>query len=208
MQRAIQQLRLNIKSVKELSSIYSLIAENYPLLIEQASEILRAEIVLSVSALDCFIHDLIKYGMVEIYQGNRLSSKQFESYQIPFKYLKLIENSQLADDKLGFLETAISEINSKDSYQAPKNIDYALGLININKIWSALANEMNSKADDIKKELSLIVDRRNKIAHEADYNNLSGDKFPIDRNNVNDVISFIENFCEAVYKIANTNSTI
>jgi hypothetical protein len=206
MQRAIQQLRLNIQSVKELDSIYSLIVENYPLLAEQSSEILRAEIVLSVSTLDCFIHDLVKYGMVETYQENRLASKQFETYQIPFKFLKHIENSQRTDDKLGYLETAISEINSKDSYQSPKNIEYALGLININKIWSALANEMNSKADDIKNELSLIVDRRNKIAHEADYNNLSGDKYPIDRNNVNDVIAFIEKFCEAIYKIAQPDS--
>jgi hypothetical protein len=206
MQRAIQQLRLNIQSVKELDSIYSLIVENYPLLVEQSSEILRAEIVLSVSALDCFIHDLVKYGMVETYQGNRLSSKQFETYQIPFKFLKLIDGNQQVDEKLGYLETIISEINSKDSYQSPKNIEYALGLINVNKIWSALANEMNSKADDIKNELSLIVDRRNKIAHEADYNNLSGDKYPIDRNNVNDVILFIENLCEAIYKIAQPNS--
>jgi hypothetical protein len=172
------------------------------LLEEQAQEILRAEIVLSVSALDCFIHDLIKYGMVEAYQGHRSFGKQFETYQIPVKFLRLIENSEQLDDKLGYLENAIMENNSKDSYQSPKSIEYALQLINITSVWKSLANPMNDKAEDIKNELALIVDRRNKIAHEADYDVLTGSKSPIDRQNINDVIQFIENFCESIYKIA------
>jgi len=202
MQRAIEKFRLNIKSVKDLDAIYSLLIKNYPLLEEQAGDILRAEIVLSVSALDCFIHDLIKQGMVETYQGNRLPSKQFNTYQIPFKFLKLIESADNADDKLGYLENAIREINSKDSYQAPKGIEYALQFINIKSIWQNLATLMNSRADDIKNELSLIVDRRNKIAHEADYDVLTGSKIPIDRQNINDVIQFIESLCESIYQIA------
>ncbi len=202
MQRAIEKFRLNIKSVKDLDAIYELLIKNYPLLEEQAGDILRAEIVLSVSALDCFIHDLIKQGMVETYQGSRIPSKQFNAYQIPFKFLKLIENTDNTDEKLSYLENAISEINSKDSYQAPKGVEYALQFINIKSIWQNLAGLMNSRADDIKNELSLIVDRRNKIAHEADYDVLTGGKTPIDRQNINDVIQFIENLCESIYQIA------
>lgn len=227
MQRAIEKFRQNIKSVRELDSIYGLIANNYPLLEEQAQEILRAEIVLSVSALDCFIHDLIKQGMIETYQGHRNASKQFESYKIPFNFIKLIsepldfmkliENSDQFDDKLvylensikendlnklAFLESAIEENNSKDSYQSPKGIEYALQLINITSLWKNIAVLMNAKADDVKNELSLIIDRRNKIAHEADYNMLTGSKYPIDRQNINDVIQFIESLCESIYKIA------
>jgi hypothetical protein len=202
MQRAIEKFRQNIKSVRELDGIFGLIADNYPLLEVQAQEILRAEIVLSVSALDCFIHDLIKQGMVETYQGNRLASNQLSTYQIPFKFLKLIENSEELDDKLAYLENAIKENNSKDSYQSPKSIEYALQLINISSVWKNLANLMNLKAEDIKDELSLIIDRRNKIAHEADYNILTGSKYPIDRQNINDVIQFIESLCESIYKIA------
>lgn len=207
MQRAIEKFRQNIKSVKDLDGIFTLIAGNYPLLEEQAQEILRAEIVLSVSALDCFIHDLVKYGMVEAYQGQRISSKPFETYQIPVKFLRLIENSEQLEDKLGHLENAIMENNSKDSYQSPKSIEYALQLINIKSIWNSLANPMSRRANDIKNELSLIVDRRNKIAHEADYDVLTGSKFSIDRNDANNVIQFIENFCESVYVLAQNNDS-
>jgi hypothetical protein len=202
MQRAIEKFRLNIKSVKDLDAIYSLLIKNYPLLEEQAGDILRAEIVLAVSALDCFIHDLVKQGMIETYQGVRMPSKQFESYQIPFKFLKLIENTDNQDEKLIFLENAIKEINSKDSYQAPKGIDYALQFISIKKIWQKTSELMNINAEDIKTELSLIIDRRNKIAHEADYDALTGTKTPIDQQNINDVIQFIEKFCESIYQVA------
>ena len=199
MQRAIEKFRLNIESVKDLDTVYTLLINNYP---EQASDILRAKIVLSVSALDCFIHDLVKQGMIETYQGVRISSKQFESYQIPFNFLKLIENADNSEEKLAHLEKAIQKINSKDSYQSPKGVDYALGLINISKIWVSVANLMNGKADDIKDYLSEIIDRRNKIAHEADYDALTGSKTPIEQQNINDVIQFIENLCESIYQIA------
>lgn len=201
MQRAIEKFRQNIKSVRDLDGIFALIASNYPLLEEQAQEILRAEIVLSVSALDCFIHDLVKYGMVKAYQGSSLG-KQFETYQIPVKFLRLIESSQQLEDKLGHLENAIMENNSKDSYQSPKSIEYALQLVNITSIWKNLSNLMNRKSEDIKNELALIIDRRNKIAHEADYDVLTGSKSPIDRNDANNVIQFIEDFCESVYILA------
>ncbi len=145
MQRAIDKFRQNIKSVRELDSIYGLIAETYPLLKEQAQEILRAEIVLSVSALDCFIHDLVKQGMLETYQDNRMPSKPFVTYQIPIKFLKLIENSEGNEYKLAYLEQAIEEVNSKDSYQSPKNIEYALQLINIKSPWKSVSSLMNLK---------------------------------------------------------------
>jgi hypothetical protein len=206
MLRAIEKFRQNIISVRELDSIFELITKNYPLLAEQAQEILRAEVVLSVSALDCFIHDLIKQGMIETYQGNRVSSNLFSTYQIPLKYLQLIESSESQDAKLAYLENSIKENNSKDSYQSPKSIEYALQLINVTSIWKNLAALMDMRAEDIKGELSLIIDRRNKISHEADYNPLTGSKYPIDRENINDVIQFIEKICESIYIIAQTGA--
>jgi hypothetical protein len=204
MQRAIEKFRLNIKSVKDLDTIYTLLANNCS---EQASDILRAEIVLAVSALDCFIHDLVKQGMVETYQGIRTPSNNFPNYPIPLKFLKLIESAANADEKLGYLDNAIKGINSKDSYQAPKNIDYALQFINIKNIWQKIFDLMSSKADDIKDRLSEIIDRRNKIAHEADYNALTGSKTLIEQQNINDIIQFIEKLCESIYQIAQNNIT-
>lgn len=62
---------------------------------------------------------------------------------------------------------------AKDSFQSPKSIEYALGLIDISKIWTAASTFCNT-ADNVKNELALIVQRRNQIAHEADVDITTG----------------------------------
>jgi len=62
---------------------------------------------------------------------------------------------------------------------------------------------MDRSAKDIKQELSIIVDRRNKIAHEADINpayNL-GDRWEINEEDVNDAVDFIEQVVESIHSI-------
>jgi hypothetical protein len=62
---------------------------------------------------------------------------------------------------------------------------------------------MGSHAQDIKQQLSLIVDRRNKIAHEADIDPsyLGGDRWPIDELLVNEAVDFLEQVVESIHKI-------
>jgi hypothetical protein len=56
---------------------------------------------------------------------------------------------------------------------------------------------------DAKTRLKLIVDRRNKIAHEADLDPTSpGFRWPISSTVVNDAIDFIESLGDAIYKVA------
>jgi len=202
MNNAIIQFRNNLKSVKELNQIYTLVLEKFPLLAEQAAEILRAEVVLTVSAMDCFIHDLVRIGMTDTFMGNRQSSKSFSNFSISIKGLQNIIDATSSLDRLVYFEKEIRKINSSDSYQSPQSIEYALQLINIDKVWSKISVNMETKPEDIKNELSLIINRRNKIAHEADFDNANGLKYFIDQEMTNKIIVFIENFCEAINKIS------
>ena len=199
--RAITQYRYNSNSINELGKLFDLIIKEYPLLQEQAEDILRAQFVMIVSALDCYIHDVVKIGMLEIYLGQRISSKTTEKYPINLTILQQIENAPDEQTKLAFLEKHIQSKNSEDSFQSPKGIEYALNLINIDKIWTRLSPEMGKQPDDIRKQLALVVDRRNKIAHESDRDNLSGGKTAIDKILVNNTISFIDNLCESINKL-------
>ncbi|MFN4146231.1 MAG: hypothetical protein ACK4GN_10440 [Runella sp.] len=61
---------------------------------------------------------------------------------------------------------------------------------------------MQLQAQDIRNRLALIVDRRNKIAHEADFDFINGKKYPIDKLTTNDVVAFIEKLAEAIYSIS------
>lgn len=62
---------------------------------------------------------------------------------------------------------------------------------------------MRKAAEDIKNELSSIVDRRNKIAHEADINPTYtiGQRWLIDESLVNNAVDFIEQVVESVHHI-------
>jgi hypothetical protein len=198
MNRAIIQYQNNSKSIKELGQLFDLIISKFPLLQTQAEDILRAQFVMIVSALDCYIHDVVRIGMLEIYSGGRNPSKNTEKYSINLTTLQQIEKAPDEQTKLAFLEKHIQTKNTEESFQSPKSIEYALGLINIDKIWTKLSSKMNLPPDDIKKQLALVVDRRNKIAHESDRDNLTGSKIIIDKTLIDNTISFIDNLCQAI----------
>jgi hypothetical protein len=62
---------------------------------------------------------------------------------------------------------------------------------------------MGQPAKDIKTQLSSIVDRRNKIAHEADIDPTYtiGQRWLIDESLVNDTVDFIEQIVECIHQI-------
>lgn len=198
---AIEQFKRNLAPIKELHSFHALIHGSYPMLASNSEDILRSEIVLLVSALDCFIHDCVRLGMLEIFMGVRPTNDCFENYHITLKGLVNINSSTTPDEKLIFLEKCIREKNSRDSYQSPRSIEYALSFIAITKLWSKLSAKLNTPSEDIKNRLSLIIDRRNKIAHEADLNPITGLKYSIKPDEIISVIKFIESLCENIYEI-------
>ena len=59
------------------------------------------------------------------------------------------------------------------------------------------------RAPPTKAQLCAIVDRRNKIAHAADLDpGNPGERWPIDRPLVEEVIDFIESTIRAIYEVA------
>lgn len=69
-------------------------------------------------------------------------------------------------------------------------------------IWSKVGKKIGMSAEDVKTKLGLIILRRNKIAHEADIENLvSMKKTEIERTDVEEVIAFLNNVVLAIDKI-------
>jgi hypothetical protein len=70
-------------------------------------------------------------------------------------------------------------------------------------LWDEVASKMSKPAKDIKQQLTLIVDRRNKIAHEADIDptlNI-GNRWYIDESMVGDTVDFLEQVVESIHQI-------
>jgi hypothetical protein len=68
----------------------------------------------------------------------------------------------------GYLETEIRTRLGLQSFQKPDQIADAVRLFSSVELWKELGAQLGEDPHDLKVQLKLIVDRRNKIAHEAD----------------------------------------
>ena len=85
MTNSIDLFKVNIIHVRNLGGLYtSLSYQNSSIL--DLSDLLRAQLVMGVSALDSFVHSLMEDGMIEIYQKKRMSTNGYD------KFIKSFEN--------------------------------------------------------------------------------------------------------------------
>ncbi len=203
MQRAIDTFRLNIQSVKQLDIIYNYLEINNVKTLD-LSELLRAQIVLAVSALDTLISDILEIGLVKAFsEGKNLSTTDFAKFKIEMRTLSHIISASDLSERSQILGEYIRNINTKSPYQDPKQVVSAMRLIGVTDVWRKLADRMFiSNPDDVKNELANIVWQRHKIAHEADIDYLVQRKRIRDRNSTIQAVEFIEKICEAIYCIS------
>lgn len=245
---ALDQFRISIARVRDLISIHNSVKAQSTLALD-LSDILRAALVLSVSALDYYIHEVVTLGMLEIHRGQRSepnptpnsSQSSFSRFQVSLggarqerllavdiaswleneirqnqgisflqqshtvsALLPVISNSILNRlDNASWLEDEVRERLGYQSFQQPDKIADAVRLISDKKLWDEVSIKIGISTKDIKQRLSAIVDRRNKIAHEADINPTFGigSRWNIDEILVNDAVDFIEQVVESIHQV-------
>jgi hypothetical protein len=200
MQPAIDLFRISIARVRDLIAVHNSLKAQASSVLD-LSDILRASLVLAVSALDYYIHEVVRIGMLEIHRGQRPEPPAFSGFQISLGNARAGINAGQNIDS--WLEDEIRQRHSYKSFQQPNAIADAVRLICDKKLWEEVSINMGRPAKDIKKELSRIVDRRNKIAHEADIDPSYpiGDRWPIDELLVNEAVDFIEQVVESIHNI-------
>lgn len=201
MQAAIDQFRINIERVRNLGAIYEVLRGQTTTILD-LSDILRAELVMVVSVLDHYIHEIVRLGMLEAYSGNRIQTPAFLRFQVTLESALHGISTPTSDS---WLENQIRTRHSYQSFQYPDNIANAIRLISEVQLWNEVANHLAMRPQNVKRELMLIVDRRNKIAHEADmdvsFPALPGKRWPINDVWVDDAINFIEQIAETIYTV-------
>jgi len=186
------QFEKNLETINVLGGLYDYFSGQLKAI--DLSELLRAQYIMLVSALDHYVHTRVREGLLDIFYDNTKSSPKIS---ISSKIVKLLLQEQDEYEQRRILDAEVRNILSKDSYQSTRSIENAFGLIEIKKIWSSIASGFGKSAEDIINTLNLIVTRRNKIAHESDINPTTGNKEYIDKNIVSDTIIFIKTLiCE------------
>src|ERR1017187_9786634 len=72
----------NIKRAREIGPLYDYLVEKMPPAMD-FDDLLRSQIVYSVSAFDKLIHDLVKIGMIGTFTGIRAKTPKYLSESIP-----------------------------------------------------------------------------------------------------------------------------
>jgi hypothetical protein len=141
---ALDQFRISIARVRDLISIHNSVkAQSTPAL--DLSDILRAALVLSVSALDYYIHEVVTLGMLEIHRGQRLepnptsnsSQSSFSRFQVSLGGAR--QERLLAVDISSWLENDIRQ-NQGISFLQQSHMVSALLPVISNSILNRLDN--------------------------------------------------------------------
>ncbi len=161
------------------------------------TDLLRAEIVLLVSALDQFIHELTRIGMLDIWNGTRSATDAHNRFQMSLETAKALLSSPGTDSHL---DNEIRLRHGFLAFQHPDKIADAIRLISSIELWNEVGALLGEPPADVKAQLKLLAERRNKIAHEADVDpSYPGLRWPIDRNDAELATELIGNIGVAIY---------
>jgi len=248
MQSALDQFRISISRVRDLIALHNSVKAQATGALD-VSDMLRAALVLAVSALDYYVHEVVTLGMLEIHRGQRseptpsanTTQSAFSRFQVSLggarqERLAAIDIASWLETEIeqthgyaflqqsytvaalipaisssvvnrlnnaSWLENEIRERLGYQSFQQPDKIADAIRYISDKKLWDEVANKISQPAKDIKQQLNSIVDRRNKIAHEADIDptfNI-GNRWNIDEVLVGDAVDFIEQIVESIHQV-------
>src|SRR6516165_6833506 len=140
-----------------------------------ADELLRAEWVARVSALDLYVHELVAQNMMKIFEGSRNGCSGFSKFHCSSDTLLRIKHAVTQADANAAFDLEVRSKLSRVTYQFPEDIADGIRLVSGIELWNeialakgATATTKGDIAKSLKKDLSLIVERRNKIAHEGD----------------------------------------
>jgi hypothetical protein len=196
MQVAIDQFRLGLLHVRNLGLVHKAALKTSARL--DTSDVFRAQVVLVVSTLDRYVHEVSRLGALEVFVGKRPRTDAFERTRVTIEGVLLgLKNPQSVD----WFENEIRREHAWQSFQTPEKIADALRIFSSVQLWKRVAKNLGVDPEVLKNQLRLTIDRRNKIAHEADMDpSYPGARWPIDETLATTTIDFIEKVGEAIHK--------
>lgn len=189
-------------------------------LLDDLSDMLRAQWVYAVSALDKLIHELVRIGMLQAFVGNRTKTNAFNSFSMSLKThleiqqvaiqlaIQVIQstNTPLLETPEHFFEQEIIVKHKLLAFQEPGKITEALSLIwKEEHKWQKIASSLNMPEDKVRNDLKSIVSRRNQIVHEADIDLQTNLRKDIDETDVKEAVEFILKLGESIFNAVSSS---
>lgn len=170
-------------------------------------DLLRAALVMSVSAMDAYFHAKVLRHVVAHSKVKEpepaLLNRRLTVADFVAARKKQRRNSALA--------AAIARQMSFESLQQPGNISSAVLLIGVGNFWALMAANLGRPEADIRADLTAIVKRRNQIAHEADVSQSKKAKNrprPVSPADIRAKLTFVEQLVTAADAVIDANMVI
>jgi hypothetical protein len=171
--------------------------------VDECENIWRSQIVFLESAFDFYLHEIVKYGLCEIFCGNWNQTEKYKNITVQMKTvtIALSENG----NKEWFLKfiNEMYKVMTLTSFLAVKDQMNLLG-IDIKSIADRAFYQQGSTVqtkEKLKQRIEELFKRRNAIAHQSDRNHADAQKNSIKKDIVLEFISDIEKIVDAIHKI-------
>lgn len=125
----------------------------------------RAAVVVSVAALDSYVHGVVLDRAVDVVLGRVDPGAGDRKFGLPLPAVRAIATATTDADRELAAKTYVAERLSLDTFQFPDDVGKALAMVGVPRVWSSV---FGTAAGDVKQTLSLVVRRRNAIAHQCD----------------------------------------
>lgn len=193
-QLIIQRFSESIERIKNKNKLISDLNANHQF--DEAMDIRRSQIIFLMSALDYYMHQIVKYGIIEMFNGNRKKTKEYQQLMIP---MNLVEQGILHVEQLTCLDEAITSVNQYKTFTSYKSIQQQLKFIALtdSKI-KAIFKEVEDLTG-IKNPLDEVRKIRNRIAHEDEI--LTDlEEVRLSSQQVNEYVDFIFNVVTLIHQ--------
>lgn len=172
---------------------------------EQAKTIWRAQVVFLVSAFDFFMHEVTKFGLGKIFDGNWEPTKKYNNITLDLETLNTALKA--GEDSEWFVEF-INQQFAKNTMVSYVNVRDQMNLLGLD--MQILADDTfyergstEKTIDKLKRRLNSLFSKRNVIAHQSDRRHTDAEVMEITEQSVREYIDDINKIVENIIKQIN-----
>lgn len=203
-ENALREFRRNIDDVRQIGKIYQSFIDKAPLSEGNLTDLLRAQLVNTLSAFDRLMHEYVRIGIEKQLLDEAPPTRKTKTFTLDIEsYLqlnKLDSSPNGISQKYQILSSRVESVLRTLTFQSPDKIKDALSYIwEEPHKWQVLSGIMNLDEKNLTQKIKLYVERRNQIVHEADYDCTKHKRRILSIQTVEECIKLYKNLAEAIH---------